>query len=73
MAAAALLIPAALLAVASAAPPCQTCKGPKFSWDTMPVFIHGSNQSGPINQDAIALMAKYPLVTVEKFVSSRHR
>ena len=42
-------------------------KPPKFSWDTMPVFIHGSNQSGPINAEAIHLMAKFPLVTVEKF------
>ena len=33
----------------------------------MPVFIHGSNQSGPINAEAIHLMAKFPLVTVEKF------
>jgi hypothetical protein len=42
-------------------------KGPKFSWDTMPSFFHSSNSSGLINQKAIEMMAKFPMVTVEKF------
>ena len=33
----------------------------------MPVFIHTSNASGPINAAALQLMAKFPMVTVEKF------
>ena len=56
-----------LLAAGLYAAPAYVPRPPKFSWDTMPVFIHGSNQSGPINAEAIALMGKFPLVTVEKF------
>eukprot|EP00038_Savillea_parva_P010202 m.188582 g.188582 ORF g.188582 m.188582 type:complete len:501 (+) comp17487_c0_seq1:41-1543(+) len=42
-------------------------RAPRFSWDTIPIFIHSSNSSGSVNDDAIALMAKFPLVTIEKF------
>ena len=52
---------------AAAASPCSTCRGPAFSWDTVPKFIHTSNSTGPVNQDALALMAKFAMVTVEKF------
>jgi hypothetical protein len=49
---------------AAAAPPCTTCRGPAFSWDTVPKFIHTSNATGPVNAGALALMAKFPMVTV---------
>jgi len=43
-------------------------KGPKFSWDTLPVFYHSSNKTGPYTDDAIAFLAKnFPMVTIEKF------
>ena len=45
-------------------------RAPKFSWDTLPVFVHSSNSSGPVNDAAVALMAKFSLVTVEKFQSN---
>eukprot|EP01043_Picozoa_sp_COSAG02_P052848 COSAG02_NODE_5757_length_4062_cov_12.533687_2_plen_387_part_00 len=54
-------------AAAAAATPCATCRGPAFSWDTVPKFIHTSNASGPVNADALALLAKFPMVTIEKF------
>ena len=44
-----------------------TPKGPRFSWDTLPVFFHGSNASGPVNSAGLQMMARFPLVTVEKF------
>lgn len=28
-------------------------KGPKFSWETLPVFFHSSNSSGPFNDEAV--------------------
>lgn len=65
-----MMVPAAavsLLLGGLYAAPAYVPRPPKFSWDTLPVFIHGSNQTGPINEEAIALMAKFPLVTVEKF------
>lgn len=40
---------------------------PRFSWDTIPVFFHSSNSTGPFTDAAIKFMAKYPMVTVEKF------
>jgi hypothetical protein len=69
MALLALLLPAllSLLAppaagAAAAASVCSTCRGPKFSWDTVPAFIHTSNKTGPVNQGALELMAKFPMV-----------
>jgi hypothetical protein len=58
---------AASAASAAAPPPCATCRGPAFSWDTVPKFIHTSNATGPVNAGALALMARFPMVTVEKF------
>ena len=40
---------------------------PQFSWDTLPVFFHSSNTSGPYSADAIRVIAKYPMVTIEKW------
>jgi len=52
-----------LLSVAAAARP----KGPRFSWKTLPIFFHSSNSSGPVNEASLQLMARFPMVTVEKF------
>ena len=38
-----------------------------FSWDTVPVFFHSSNYTGPYDDEAIRIMARFPLVTIEKF------
>ena len=40
---------------------------PQFSWDTLPVFFHSANTSGPYSADAIHVIAKYPMVTIEKW------
>ena len=39
---------------------------PQFSWDTLPVFFHSCNTSGPYSADAIRVIAKYAMVTIEK-------
>merc|ERR1719468_1151693 len=39
---------------------------PRFSWDTVPVFFHSCNFSGPYTDEAIAIMTKFPMVTIEK-------
>jgi hypothetical protein len=41
---------------------------PNFSWDTLPVFFHSSNSSGPYSSDALKVIAKYPMVTIEKWM-----
>ena len=56
-----------LLAAAAAPVAISVPHGPKFSWDTLPVFIHSSNASGPISAAGLATMARFPMVTVEKF------
>ena len=40
---------------------------PQFSWDTLPVFFHSSNSSGPYSDEAIRVIAKYQMVTIEKW------
>ena len=39
---------------------------PRFSWDTPPVFYHSCNFTGPYTDAGIAIMAKFPMVTIEK-------
>eukprot|EP00035_Acanthoeca_spectabilis_P031905 m.16199 g.16199 ORF g.16199 m.16199 type:complete len:450 (+) comp5025_c0_seq1:106-1455(+) len=52
-----------LLPVVTGAP-----QGPRFSWDTLPVFFHSSNSSGPYTDEAIQMIAsKFAMVTIEKF------
>lgn len=41
---------------------------PQFSWNTLPVFFHSSNSSGPYNDDALKTIARYPMVTIEKWM-----
>ena len=40
---------------------------PPFSWDTLPVFYHSSNQSGDFSRDALGTIAKFSMVTIEKW------
>ena len=44
-------------------------KLPEFSWDTVPVFFHSGNESGLYSEKALQIIAKYPMVTIEKFQS----
>ena len=41
---------------------------PRFSWDTLPVFFHSSNSSGQYNDDALKTIARYSMVTIEKWM-----
>ena len=41
---------------------------PQFSWDTLPVFFHSSNSSGQYNDDALKVIAKFQMVTIEKWM-----
>merc|ERR1712228_589045 len=39
---------------------------PNFSWDTVPVYIHMCNGSGPFNDSTNEYLASFPIVTIEK-------
>ncbi|XP_065835479.1 uncharacterized protein [Oscarella lobularis] len=39
---------------------------PTFNWDTVPVFNHMGNESGPFNDAAVRILSRFPLVTFEK-------
>jgi hypothetical protein len=54
------LLPAVLLQLAAA-------PAPRFSWDTLPVFIQVGNNSGPFNDAAIEILAKFDMVTLDKW------
>ena len=45
------------------------CERPQFSWDTLPVFFHSSNASGLYNENSLKTIAKYSMVTIEKWQS----
>lgn len=57
------------LCVANGVPPGK--QFPPFSWDTLPVFHHGSNQSGIYSDEAIETLAKFPMVVIEKWQDIR--
>lgn len=40
---------------------------PSFSWDTLPVFMHSGNSSGPLSNATAAFMGRFPLVTMAGF------
>ena len=40
---------------------------PPFSWDTIPVFYHSSNQSGDFSHNALKTITKFSMVTIEKW------
>jgi len=39
---------------------------PRFSWDTVPAFFHSCNLTGPWSSEALDIIQKFPMVTVEK-------
>ena len=39
---------------------------PQFSWDTLPVFFHSANSTGQYNDDALKVIAKFQMATIEK-------
>ena len=39
---------------------------PQFSWETLPVFFHSSNTSGPWSDVAVKQIARFPMATNEK-------
>ena len=41
---------------------------PQFSWDTLPVFFHSANSTGQYNDDALKVIAKFQMVTIEKWM-----
>jgi hypothetical protein len=53
-------------------PPPPYSPGPypavKFSWDTVPVFFHSDNVTGPWTEESLRIIAKYPIVTTEKYM-----
>ena len=65
-----------LLAASSSVPPvqCKTCVHPAHSWATMPVSFHSardaSNALGEFTAADMEAIAKFPLVTIEKWQGS---
>ena len=57
--------------VTSAAAACPHCAGPVHSWDSLPVSFHSSalatNARGEFSKAELALIARFPLVTIEKW------
>ena len=41
---------------------------PQFSWDTLPVFFHSSNSTGQYNDDALKIITKFQMATIEKWM-----
>ena len=41
---------------------------PQFSWDTLSVFFHSANSSGPYNEEALQIIAKFQMATIEKYM-----
>ena len=41
---------------------------PQFSWDTLPVFSHSSNSTGQYSDDALKVIAKFQMATIEKWM-----
>ena len=48
-----------------------SAKLPMFSWDTLPVFFHSGNESGLYTEELLKIIAKFPMVTIEKFQSDQ--
>ena len=75
-----LLVGGALADAAVHKSPCTTCRGPQWMWDEFPAFFHGSDPNetagGGFAQAALATIARFPIVTLEKFngkaQASRH-
>ena len=43
-----------------------TVKMPAFSFDTVPVYMHTCNATGPWNETTIKFFSKFPMITFEK-------
>ena len=43
---------------------------PNFSWDTIPLAFRGANRSGLYNEATVRILAKYQLVTIEKWYTA---
>ena len=58
----------ALLATPTPTPVPHPAKpAPYWSWDTLPIAYHGANRSGLYTPEAEAQLARYSLVTLEKW------
>ena len=42
----------------------------RFNWSTVPVFFHADNFTGDWNEESLLQLAKYPIVTIEKWMGS---
>jgi hypothetical protein len=42
----------------------------RFDWSTVPVFFHADNFTGDWNNESLLQLAKYPIVTIEKWMGS---
>lgn len=56
---------------------CTSCRAPVHSWDTVPVSFHSSSKAtgpaGVFSAEDLAVIARFPLVTVEKWQGSQAR
>jgi len=63
-----------LLALLSPSSSCPTCIAPTHSWATLPVSFHASairtNERGEFSAAQLATVARFPLVTLEKWQGS---
>ena len=64
------LLPLVLLAPAAGSEPQQQIM-PAFSWATLPVAWHSGNSTGRYTDAQIRELARYPMVTLEKFQGLR--
>ena len=46
---------------------CLATIAPRFSWDTIQPFLHLANKTGPFQPEAFPIMAKFPIVTIDKY------
>ena len=44
----------------------SSARKPPFSWDSVQVYNHMCNKSGPFNGVAVHILAKFAMVTIEK-------
>jgi len=64
-----------ILASAAAPAPCTGCRRPSWAWDTAGrmAFTHTCNASGPWSEDALDVLARFPMVTIERFMGQHER
>jgi len=73
------MLPFLVAALLSAPPPIEPSPKPVsnpaharpyFSWDTVPLAFHGANRTGLYNAATVATLAKYQMVTIEKWYTA---